>query len=397
MVSTTETVPMPTRSTGLAASRPGSWRNSASRAVVCALLLSFSSTLAVAQPASPAKPLPPAAQQFLAAVRENFAAWDRNHDGQLTREEIEIDMQEGRITGDAAAALAALKVAATHSNNLPNTRTYTLADIDAIEQKLSAGEKLDANFIGYFNIGLKKVHDVPRQLFSEGVPRLTAIRQEWTSDCYFLSTVGALAQVNPQAIVRLIAPGNDGKYTVTFPGKPPVRLAAPTDAEISAYTNARDGIWLSLLEKAYGIVRIKAEPTQPFTREPLDSVGFRTGSARVVELITGHPSKLIELPADSHRPADEALRREIRSQLQAAFRDHRAVTLSNSHHTYAVVAYEPASDLVTVHNPYSRGYFESYPDGVKVKANDEGFFTLTTTQMVDYFNYLFFELGAHTS
>jgi Calpain family cysteine protease len=366
-------------------------------ALMLAVGLSVGSTLAAAQSPSPQRPLPPGAQQFFAAVRGNFALWDRDHDGTLTREEIEIEMQDPRITGDAAAALAALKLAATHSNHLPDTRAYTLADVDAMEQKLAAGEKLDANFIGYFNTGLKKEREVPRQLFSEGVPRLTAIRQDWTTDCYFLSTVGALAQVNPQAIMRLIAPGNDGRFTVTFPGKPAVRVPAPTQAELAAYSNARDGIWLNLLEKAYAIVRIKAEPAQPFTREPLDSVGFRTGSAQVVELVTGHPSKRIGLPADTHRPADEALLREVRSRLQAAFHDHLAATLSNSHHTYALVAYEAGSDLVTIHNPYGRGYSETYPDGVKVPVSEEGFFTLTTTQMVNYFNYLYFELGAHTS
>jgi hypothetical protein len=341
--------------------------------------------------------LPAAAQQFFAAVRESFAAWDLNRHGQLTREEIEIDLQNPRITGDAAAALAALKLAATHSNHLQDTRAYTLADIDAMEQKLQTGQKLDANFINYYTTGLKKQREVPRQLFSEGVPRLTAIRQDWTSDCYFLSTVGALAQVNPQAIVRLIAPTGDGKFTVSFPGKPPVRVPPPTDAELATYSNARDGIWLSVLEKAYAIVRIKVEPTQASTKEPLDSVGFRTGSPKVVELLTGHQSKAIYLPADSHRPADEPLRSELRSRFQTAFREHLAAMLGNSHHDYTIVAYDPASDRVTIHNPYNRAGTETYPDGVKVVVSDEGFFTLTTTQLANYFNYLYFELGASVS
>jgi len=354
-----------------------------------------STAQSVATPSLPPHPaaLSPAVQQFFAAVQANFAGWNLSHDGELTSAEIEIDLQNARVTGEAAAALAALKLAATHSNHLLDTRTYTLADIDSMEQKLQAGEKLDANFVGYFATGLKKQREVPRQLFSEGIPRLTAIRQDWTSDCYFLSTVGALAQVNPQAIVRLITPSGNGMYTVSFPGKPPVRVPAPTDAELATYSNARDGIWLSLLEKAYAIMRIKAEPMQAATKEPLDSVGFRTGNPKVVEILTGHQAKAIDLPANSHRPADEHLRQEVRSQLQNAFREHLAVMLGNSHHDYAIVAYEPASDLVTIHNPYDRGGSETYPDGVKVAYTDEGFFTLSVTQLVDYFNYLYFELG----
>jgi hypothetical protein len=107
--------------------------------------------------------------------------------------------------------------------------------------------------------------------------------------------------------------------------------------------------------------------------------------------------KAIYLPADSHRPADEPLRGELRSRFQTAFRDHLAVMLGNSHHDYTIVAYEPASDTVTIHNPYNRAGTEMYPDGAKVVVSDEGFFTLTTTQLANYFNYLYFELGASAS
>jgi hypothetical protein len=220
--------------------------------LACCALVAFYPGVSAAQ--SEALPrvvtLTAPAQQFLAAVRANFAAWDRNHDGQLTREEIELDMQNPRITGDGAAALAALKVVATHSDHLSDTRSYGLADFDAMEQKLQTGQKLDPNFVAYFSGGLKKLKEVSRQLFSEGIPRLTAIRQDWTSDCYFLSAAGALAQANPQAIVRLVASNSDGSFTVSFPGKPAMRLPAPTDTEIATYSNARDGVWLSLLEKA---------------------------------------------------------------------------------------------------------------------------------------------------
>jgi hypothetical protein len=71
--------------------------------------------------------LPPVAQKFFAAVRANFAQWDLNHDGRLTREEIELDMQDARITGEAAAALAALKIGATKFDKLDETRDFGVA------------------------------------------------------------------------------------------------------------------------------------------------------------------------------------------------------------------------------------------------------------------------------
>ena len=338
--------------------------------------------------------LSPAAQHFLVAVRANFALWDLNHDGTLTREEIETDMQNPRIVGEAAAALAALKLGSTLYNHLDQTRSFTPADIDAIERQLGEGQKLERNFVGYFAAGMKKLQEQPRELFVEGLPRISAIRQDFTTDCYFLSAAGALAQVNPQAIVRLIAANRDGSFTVSFPGQPGVRVPAPTDSEIATYTISKDGIWLSVLQKAFAILRIQHEPQQVSTREPLDSVGFRTGSTRVIELLTGHRSRAIIFPSQSRRPLDSSLLTQTRSEIQNALRDRRGVTVSNSHHAYAIVAYDPKSDLVTVHNPYDRGGFETWIEGGdKVRRTEEGFFVLPTERLVGNFYNVRFEEG----
>jgi hypothetical protein len=350
---------------------------------------------AAATPAS-SEALSNDAKQFFAVVRANFKIFDRNHDGTLTREEIEIDMQDPRITGSAAAALAALKVGATRSNYLMQTRSYTLADIDVMESTLRAGRKLTPNFVKYFVAGLNKLTHVPRELFSRGGPHLTAISQSWTSDCYFLSTVGALAQTNPGSLVRLIKANGDGTYTIAFPGKQLVRLHSPTDSELAAYTGATDGLWLSLLEKAYGVVRIKDEPKQPRTDEPLDSVGFRTGNPSVVGILTGHAFKELNLPQKTHHPADGRLFADFRGELRSAYDGHRAVMLGNSHHVYAITAYDPAADLVTVHNPYNRGGNETLADGSKFQRT-EGFFMVPAAELVNNFNYVYFELNRQRS
>lgn len=355
-------------------------------------------SMVLADAAPPPRPvaLSSGAEQFFDAVRANFAVFDRNHDGKLTREELEIDMQDPGITGSAAAALAALKVGATRSNYLNEARSYTLADIDAMESTLRAGNKLVPNFVGYFVTGLKRQSDVPRQLFSQGGPHLTAISQSWTSDCYFLSTVGALAQAKPGSLVRLIKSNPNGTYTITFPGKQPVHLHAPTDSELAAYSDATDGIWLSLLEKAYGVVRIEDEPKQPFTKEPLDSVGFRTGNPSVVAILTGHAYKEINLPHKSNHPADNRLFEDFHGELRSALHDYRAVMLGNSHHVYAITGYDPVTDMVTIHNPYNRSSTETLVDGSKVLSTG-GFFTLPAAKVVNNFDYVYFELDRQRS
>jgi len=336
--------------------------------------------------------LPPTAQKFLAVVRANFAKWDLNHDGRLTREEIEIDMQDARITGEAAAALAALKIGATRFDKLSETRDFTAADIDEMERTLREGRKLDANFVGYFYIGFRKLEETPRELFAQGVPHLTAMRQYFTSDCYFLSAVGAVAETNPTALVRLITPDR-GAYVVRFPGQPAVRVSAPTDAEIATYTAAKDGIWLSVLQKAYGFVRIRMEPKEARTQQPLDSVGFRLGSTNVMELFTGHSSRAIRLGGESDKGATGPMVTQVRLALRTALRDRRAVTASMNHHAYAITAYNPAADLVTIHNPYNSGGFETLPEGNKVRRSDDGFFTLSMAQFAQSFYYLRVEQG----
>jgi hypothetical protein len=100
--------------------------------------------------------------------------------------------------------------------------------------------------------------------------------------------------------------------------------------------------------------------------------------------------KEIDLPGQTHRPADGRLVQELRSEMQAAMHDHRAVMLGNSHHDYSIVAFNPGADEVTIHNPYNRSGFEGFADGTKVTRTD-GFFTLKTEEMAKYFNYLYFE------
>ncbi len=47
-------------------------------------------------------------QSFSAVVEANFSKWDRNRDGKLDAKEVGDLITEHSITGDAAAALAAI-------------------------------------------------------------------------------------------------------------------------------------------------------------------------------------------------------------------------------------------------------------------------------------------------
>jgi hypothetical protein len=82
-----------------------------------------------------------------------------------------------------------------------------------------------------------------------------AIRQGAIGDCYFESSLAAVAKSNPELIKNAIKDNGDGTYTVTFPGAKdePITVKAPTQAEQGLYNHGSpNGLWASVMEKAYG-------------------------------------------------------------------------------------------------------------------------------------------------
>jgi hypothetical protein len=362
------------------------WVRTAATALAAALLLAG----AGAADAAPDK-ISKDARQFLDLLKANFDAWDINHDGRLTRAEVELDMQNPKIKGDSAAALAALKWGMSGADPAA-PKEISLADFDAMEATLATGKKLDRPYLPHFVDGRKKLQAEQRKLFSEGAPHLAAIRQDSTSDCYFNSAVGSLAQASPQTIVKLIQQNPDGTFTVTFPGKAAERIPAPTDAEIAGYTDASDGIWFNVLEKAYAKIR----PIDPksATSEPLDAAALIGGDENgTMALVSGHQTKVTRFPLTSNRPADANFLQQVRADLTGAFHDHRAVVTAKYHHAFAVVAFDPRIDTVTIHNPYDGNGGEGMPDG-ESDISSGGFFSISTEKFVENFKSMGVEQAA---
>lgn len=106
-------------------------------------------------------------------------------------------------------------------------------------------------------------------LFTSGVASIspTYIRQGKISDCNFLATIASYINRGGgrRQILNMIRPQPDGGYVVSFPGAPsePVKIAALSPTELSYYAFTRDdagastGLWLPVLEKAYGQYRIQ--------------------------------------------------------------------------------------------------------------------------------------------
>jgi hypothetical protein len=101
-------------------------------------------------------------------------------------------------------------------------------------------------------------------LFSSAGPQLEDINQGACGDCYFMSALGAIANVNPQQIRNNITPLGDGTYAEEFyeNGAPVfVRVDGQLAVEDNSvfYANTSDttltgSIWAPLMEKGWAYV-----------------------------------------------------------------------------------------------------------------------------------------------
>jgi hypothetical protein len=236
----------------------------------------------------------PPTTPFSALVRKHFDAWDLDHDGKLTSEELGILFVRPFLKGDKAAVLACLKELEREALWAGKTPTpFTLDDLRKYEADKAAKRKvkldLDVDFLDYKD----RIAKTPRTLFPEKVPKLTAVKQSGEmADCFFLCVVGAMVHHRADEVCRMIETKDGGKhFTVHFGGAPkPITIVAPTDAEIALNTTAlENGLWLSVLEKAYCSRVNRKRPKDERKKSPTDVHGSSGGgSGDAIAFFTGH-------------------------------------------------------------------------------------------------------------
>lgn len=213
------------------------------------------------------------------------------------------------------------------------------------------------------NIGQKP--DISHELYGDSKYPIisinaSAILQGSIGDCFFLASLAAVAQSNPQKIKDAIRDNHDGTYTVTFPGAKddPITIKGPTQAEQGLYNHAsRFGIWASVMEKAYGAYRQQSL----FHRLPSFNLGGggtpSEGAAgggdpdSAMELLTG--SKISDSSTTStnsealaasldrafHQSALKAVTASTKRELP--FTDTKTIDHFSKGHSYTVVGFTP--------------------------------------------------------
>ncbi len=289
--------------------------------------------------------------------------------------------------------------------------------------------------------------DARAPLFANGLQSVdpTFIRQGALCDCNFLATVASFINQpsGRRKLVDMIKVETDGGYTVTFPGAvvEPVKVAALSPVELSLYAHARNkdgttaGLWLPVLEKAYGEYRIAHQDLGAhawrclkhgvfearWTSTPMyPGLGASFGSKDnlAASLLTGHP--VTELATVDFELGEFGLGKRYATSRQVMSWFRRAKMLDTflneqhgslldvsagkaiatatteqstncekvglrNRHAYSVTGYDCVKKQIYLYDPYGNTDYDSNT-GAVVKRS--GHFILTLQEFNKYFSHL---------
>lgn len=285
---------------------------------------------------------------MLSDVGKKFAMLDANNDHRLSRDEMNRlsgsmcdDLRE-RILENGPISKSELKVEAEKVVHAQTAINNLFASQVAVERNwlLSSSEGLPA-FVHKAN----PEKDVTAYVGKQG--RI--------GDCYFEGAISALAQANPKAISKMIEDNKNGTYSVSFPGQSKIVLGKPTLAEELAFNNpSSEGSWVSVLEKAYGVLQQRKD--RDFLLAPqmkLNNGGF---SETVMQDFTGKPADVYH--------TDKLSVAQLGKIISSAMVSNRPICVGTTkkgydsiidEHCYSVVGFNPKGrdgGTITVRNPW---------------------------------------------
>jgi len=329
---------------------------------------------------------------FAEVIGQHFQAWDLNRDGRLEVFEIDRLTSEPSIRGDAAAALAAVKI---HERKLREAERRRFAFAPGLVElqgriasgphptvaagRLITGPTAPYSYETMFRRLSAELAALPSSLFAHDVPDFRVLRQGPIQDCFFFSVIGSLAALQPRRIVSMIEPLAGGGFVVQFPCGPMIRVPPVTQAEAlvnNSFSTLADGLWPVVLEKAVGQIFRDHAMRDRRTAEPTDSIAQGGSTKRAMWLFTGHASYEFIL----RRPQNEARDlTEIRQILPEALEAGRLATASMGRypagprkvpklgyeHGYGVIGFDRQADELVLWNPWGNTFTPNGPEGLE--------------------------------
>jgi hypothetical protein len=286
--------------------------------------------------------------------------------------------------GEDAAALAALEAWTRKGGPVDRATAQALDDPRTLKR---------------YRTSVAKLRSANRVLFAPGAPEFARLQQGPAGDCSFFSGAGWIARYRPEVIRRAIAPLPDGRFQVTFPNGDSAVVTPPTDGELAANDSSStlsDGLWMPVLEKATGAVMATRNARSAGIPDPTLAIDVPGGPAPIVERFTGRRVTGHHLGARAHvGKVRKALLRmhERRRMAEVLLRDRPAAKLPWNH-VYAVLDFEPGSDVVVLWNPWGTDFQPAGPSGPENGyARTGGVFRIPLASFVDYFTFLAVEEG----
>jgi hypothetical protein len=363
--------------------------------------------------------------RFAEIVSDHFAAWDADHDGRISPSEIDRACVSADVHGPEAAAIAALKrIIRSEKYDLPAlTKDYLAkpmgragrrtpvrdADREDSTEKTHAHEVDDtapatptlsaSDFQSRYAQCLTRIEKTDRSLFKDQSDvAMEHCHQGPLGDCFFISVIGGMVHHDSGAVRSMITPiGDNGGYDVRFGNSRTVHVAPLTDAEIALSSTTIDrggqiggeGLWLAVLEKAYGTLKMSDAPSRYTTESATDALAKGGSTSGSIQLLTGHRAERIVLkrPVRGSEPDQtdvdgrrissgpsrfesagnvDALERRVQSAIDHALAAGRLVATGTGDekvppgmspkHAYAVLALNTDTDMVTVWNPHGNSF-----------------------------------------
>lgn len=326
---------------------------------------------------------------FAQVVTQYFSQWDTNGDGTLTPEEIDAAVANPNFHGEPAAAIAAIKMVVRGGKYAlpPLTEAYLVASplrepatpdeqTDQLDDPAKPG-RIDhpPAFQPRYRNALRRVRRVSRVLFAGGaLPSLDACHQGPLGDCYFVSVVGAMVYRDPSTVQSMITQNDDGSYTIAFGDGQHVQLAPLTDAEIAVSSSAgANGLWLTVLENAYGELHVKTTTGDEAEGPDTDSIAHGGSPAPVIRTLDGHQTRVFGFVLRNGQRRGAPFAATMQEDLTTALREHRLVASSTPRtklppgvtpgHVYAVLGFDRDTGLLHLWNPHGNNFTPKGPDG----------------------------------
>lgn len=278
-----------------------------------------------------------------------------------------------------------------------------LPDISIVDPATNEERITLARAANPYSIQVSDNHASPqRQIRTEGRPVFehpadpvrdihpAQIKQGRIGDCYFLSSLAALAQQHPEAIQKMIAQNDDGTYTVTFPGDPthPVTVSRPSGAELKDYGHYGSGTWVSVIEKAHRKYTNKWAPE--VGKEGSWQAEAGDDPQKAIKLLTGKDSSTDLTSAMAALTLERIIKEDLKAKklMVASTGEKEGVpdsavppTKIVSGHAYTVMGFDSDHHRVILRNPW--GYNEN-----SLGSTSSGQFSMSVDEFQKYFPYL---------